>query len=366
MEKFAGASSHWWNERARGNFESGLFLLIAEGLFLDTPTPDFDVCIVGGFLSEDTVPSPRAEPIDRDGREREQEKRTCCWGCGLLAPDSLSQHTAERLTILAVRGPLTATALRLGGTVPVGEPALLLPALYQPRRDFRSFGKSVCVPQHDDDRSDREILEVSGCDLVLRAPLEPHLPAIYGFVDALASADFVLAGDFHGAALAAAYVRPFAFWGEPGAEPPFAWRDFSELLNIPVAIYSDLDRAKAGFADIELALRIPATWPILTRSPFPLKMSGVLGVLNYEMAAGICEGADNYKAALDAFSTRPLHFDRDSGRAEGRDAVDEMDVRNPPLLQRRSPEPETDRAQAENDATMVPDIDRLDVGNMVA
>lgn len=361
MENPAWASSYWWYERGRGNFEDGLFLVIAEGLFQATPPSDFDICIVGGFLSDDIVPQPGGPG---QGKSREAEKRVCCWGSGLLGPGALTASAADRLAILAVRGPLTASALRPGESIPVGEPALLLPALYQPRRDVRYLGKSVCVPDHDDNRPDREILEASGCNLVLRPPVEAKQPAIHGFIDALASAGFVLAGAFHGATIAAAYGTPFAFWGEADDEQPFAWRDFCGLLRIALTVHPDLESARAGYASIKPALEIPVTWPILTRSPFPLRMSGVVEVLNYELAAGIFDAAD-YKAALDGFTAQASQLHRAAGSAKARrDANDGTGVRGLLLQRHRSTETSAERLPFADEGAA--DADDRDAEDMVA
>lgn len=205
------------------------------------------------------------------------------WGCGLRDPASLSPEFAEHSAILGVRGPLSASALRLGADFPLGDPGLFLPALYKPRKREAFVGKTVCVPHYLDRRNDEQILAKTGCDVVLRPAIQRNLESVERFIDALCSADFVLCGALHGAITAAGYSVPFAFWDNGNIDAPFKWADFAALIGIPCAFQASLGEAQAHYESFRPAIRIPSMWPLLCAAPGFVRPDGLMKVLRHEL-----------------------------------------------------------------------------------
>ena len=190
------------------------------------------------------------------------------------------------MEILAVRGPLTRSALRLGKTVPVGDPALLLPALHRAAGLWqRGGGQNLIVPHFHDKRSDTELLGLTGCCEVLRPNIPNDLTAISEFIDVVAAADFVLCGAMHAAIVAAAYGRPFAFWDSGDIDLPFKWLDFAASIGIPCAFHPNLTTARAHYETaVAPAIRIPVMWPLLVASPLPVRPDAFANVVAMDVA----------------------------------------------------------------------------------
>src|SRR5262249_35650281 len=169
----------------------------------------------------------------------ESREHLITWGCGIRERGGLSAENRKRIQILSVRGPISASDLALGAT-PQGDPALLLPALYTPKRKRKFAEKATCIPHFHDRRPDEILLSQSGCDLVLR----PNIPSgerfIEQFIDAVVSSRFVLSASLHGAIVAAAYGRPFAFWDPGVIDLPTKWMDFAASIGIPEGFVPDL------------------------------------------------------------------------------------------------------------------------------
>ena len=142
----------------------------------------------------------------------------------------MNEASATRIMMLSrfwpVRGPLSRSALRLGETVPIGDPGLLLPALHRPAEVPEPKGAAIVVPHFHDKRSDDELRNLTGCTSVLRPNIPNNIAGIIDFLNRLIAADFVLTGSLHAAIAAAAYGRPFAFWDSGSVDLPFKWHDF--------------------------------------------------------------------------------------------------------------------------------------------
>jgi glycosyltransferase involved in cell wall biosynthesis len=237
------------------------------------------------------------------------------WGCGEREPGSLSPDCAKSSVFLGVRGPLTVSDLKLGADVPVGDPALFLPALHTPKADPRFAGKAVCIPHFTDPRSDEELRAQTGCDEVFRPLIAPYAEDVVKIVDALVSARFVLAGAMHGAIVAAAYGVPFGYLDAEKIDCPFKWADFSASVGIPCVFHETLAAAMQHFeADIAPRLRIPSMWPMLCRAPTFVRPEGLLKVLRHELGrdgnADAAAGVESFIAALAANRRHSQHLDR--------------------------------------------------------
>lgn len=139
------------------------------------------------------------------------------WGAGING--KISQNHFPRLDVRAVRGPLTAAALRRSGLVVpdvYGDPALLLPHLWT-SEDLGirpSTRGTVYVPNlHDRASFPRDALDPRG------DPMEK--------VAHIASAERVVASSLHGIIVAEAFNVPVAVVASP-SEPPFKYEDYFE------------------------------------------------------------------------------------------------------------------------------------------
>lgn len=279
MEGFAGRAIenvplYWLKGEPVQNFGDYLTELLVDRLFYGVGLPGNAVYIIGSTIDDGLLPP---QPV-ADG-EKSIPRATIFWGCGLRHERGLSDQGRERSRILAVRGPLSRSALKLGIRVPIGDPALLLPALYQPQIRPSLSGKKVLVPHFTDQRSDSELLSLSGCDVVLRPNIEASLSAITDFIDNLVSADFVLAGALHAAIVAGAYKRPFGYWDSGQIDIPFKWHDFSASVEIPCAFHKTADSASTHYeSEIRDKLRIPPLLPLLAAAPFPVRQTPLIRV----------------------------------------------------------------------------------------
>lgn len=282
---------YWQGVGGQHNFGDFLTELLADELFLPVAVRARGIHIIGSCLDDIffAPPTPGGDAaLDR----------LVFWGCGLRTPGGLSEENRKRCTILAVRGPLTRSALRLGDNVPVGDPALLLPAIYQPAApSTTTAGRSVCVPHILDDRTDAEVLAATQCDVVLRTSLPSSKQAMRQLIDQIVSADFVLAASLHAAIVAAAYGRPFAFWSAGHIDLPFKWADTAALLSIPLEFAADITEGRERYSVARASLRVPSVWPLLASAPLLLKPAAILRVLRFEAASS---GRDEAAADLEA------------------------------------------------------------------
>ena len=130
------------------------------------------------------------------------------WGSGIISPKHLPKSSI--LKVLAVRGPLTRDLLQERGVnglsdVVFGDPALLLPMIYFPKRSH-PLTKEGIIPHYTDYQNvknmfkDREKKgEVKVIDV--REPVEK-------FIDELCSCEMIFSSSLHGAIVADAYNIP--------------------------------------------------------------------------------------------------------------------------------------------------------------
>lgn len=269
---------YWLAGEARQNFGDYLSELLMQRLFYDVRPDDSEIRIIGSCIHDSFIPGSY---YPDDGPA---EPTAVFWGCGVRESDGLSEEGRKRADIRAVRGPISADVLRLGVDVATGDPGLLLPALYCPRERPGFSGKSVCIPHFLDERTDLEILRECGADIVLRPNIPIGINHLLSFVDGLTSADFVLSASLHGAIVAAAYQRKFAFWRSETIDLPLKWDDFSHSVGIETAFVHTVDAGRRVYVEeIEKRILLPNTLPLLAAAPFPLKPSGLVAVLRFEL-----------------------------------------------------------------------------------
>ncbi|MBB4650818.1 glycosyltransferase involved in cell wall biosynthesis [Aminobacter niigataensis] len=268
--------SYWLKDNGTQNFGDYLTEFLLEEVFYPLGMSAKSIHLIGSVIDDMFVDmdSPSGE---------ESEAKTIFWGCGVRQPGGLSAKGRERALILSVRGPLSATELRLEDSVPLGDPAFVLPALYSPGRVSDFKGRSVCIPHFHDQRTDQELKKISGCDLVIRPNIKPSIEEIHRFIDELTSSNFVLSAAMHPALVAAAYNRPFAFWDNGSIDLPFKWNDVAATMGIEAKFASDLKGAKKIYRhSIAPYLKIPELLPSLMRAPMLLRPYALMKVASYE------------------------------------------------------------------------------------
>jgi GT2 family glycosyltransferase len=281
--------TYWLQGRSVQNLGDFLSEFLRTHLFYGEGLAASKIRIIGSCIDDMFVERPRENGEDCGSLEQ----KVIFWGCGLRQEGGLCDANRETVEILSVRGPLTRSALRLGMTVPFGDPGLLLPALYQPGPSAVTRSAAILVPHFHDHRADDELLQLSGCDQVLRPNIANDFESIRNFLDQLNAADFVLCASLHAAVAAAAYGRPFGFWDSGNVDLPFKWYDFAASLSIPCAFFATLAPAVQHYGShIREQMRIPPLWPSLMVAPFPVRMQAFVRVIKRDVerhGAGVFE-----------------------------------------------------------------------------
>lgn len=275
----------WSHDTHAWNFGDVLVLVLAERLFYDFDSSNAEFRMIGSVISDGLVPQQEPPLVGQvPNWKGRSDCRVVYWGCGIREPQDFCEENYAKVDFLAVRGPISASNLRLGSSVAMGEPGLLLPALYQPKANRLSSGKSICIPHYNDSRPDEYFLEISGCDLVLRPRLKPQLEEVYRFIDLVSSASFVLTAALHGAVTAAAYGVPFAYWDNGHLDLPTKWEDFSRLVGISTHFAKDLASGTSLYKEsTQREIALPSLWPLLVTCPFLLRGDGLMSVLRHEL-----------------------------------------------------------------------------------
>ena len=283
------------------NFGDYLPELLAKTLLLH-PRVEADVYrLIGSTIERDW--------IRRDLRRSVGIERgiVAYWGCGKRNATPLDARTLALCRFFGVRGPLTRDALQLPPDTVLGDPGLLAPLMHQPAPAPDTAGRSVCIPHMEDPKSDAELLAISGAEQVLRPRVESNEAALRRILDRIAGARFVLTGSLHGAIVACAYGRPFAFWDNGHVDIVFKWQDFAASIGIPCDFVRNVSEGEALYAQT-LAARIvmPALADILDVCPFAVRPAALLRALLHD--GRLAPDADVARAAdaLDALpSVRP-------------------------------------------------------------
>ncbi|WP_213351562.1 glycosyltransferase [Ancylobacter oerskovii] len=245
-------------------------------LFLRTPRLPGDIRVIGSCLDDYFVKQARERIADS---ELPHGKPLSVWGAGLRRPGGLDKERGD-VDIRAVRGPLTVSELGLGADFPIGDPGLLLPALYSPKTSTRFAGRTLCVPHFHDKRTDADLLTASGAELILRPNVPNSITEVEAFIDALTSARFVICGSLHAAIVAVAYKVPFAFWESGCVDLPFKWHDFAASVGIDCVFCPDVAEGERTYANaISPRLRIPELWDLLAVAPFPIRPEALISIL---------------------------------------------------------------------------------------
>lgn len=273
---------HWLENEPVQNFGDYLSDFIFRELFFPIGIACDELRIIGSCIDDCFVQSALEKKGGKSGQ-------VVFWGCGLRDDSGISKDSRKASRFLAVRGPLTRSILKLGDDIPVGDPALLMPALYVPRALSAICHLTLLVPHFHDQRSDAELKVLSGCDKILRPNIENDLDAIGYFIDQITSADFVLCGSLHAAIIAVAYGKPYGYWDSGDIDIPFKWQDFAASINTPCEFFINVAEAKAFYNQVvKGSLTIPDMWPMLVSAPLAVKPEVVARVfaLDYKRHGG--------------------------------------------------------------------------------
>jgi pyruvyltransferase len=128
------------------------------------------------------------------------------WGSGFLGPDFLPRHI-DTTKITALRGRLSLElALTTFGEIediPLGDPAVLAPGLYDPRKLIEKKGVIGIIPHYADyNHFTRKFNSVIGMKVIsVRSSPE-------AFIDEICSCDTILSSSLHGLILSDSYGIP--------------------------------------------------------------------------------------------------------------------------------------------------------------
>ncbi|HSB24880.1 MAG TPA: hypothetical protein VLE94_17405 [Burkholderiaceae bacterium] len=283
------------------NFGDYLPELLAKTFFLH-PRVDADVYRVIGSVIE-------PEWIRRDLRRNVGVERGCVafWGCGKRDATPLDARTRALCRFFGARGPLTRDALGLPADTVLGDPGLLTPLMHHPSQAPDTAGRSVCIPHIQDTRGDAELLALSGADVVLRPQVRADEGSLRRLLDRIAGAQFVLSASLHGAIVACAYERRFAFWDNGYLDLEFKWRDFAASIGVPCEFVRTVAEGEVLHAwTLTPSLALPALAPMLDVCPFTIRPAAMLRALIYDGRLSWLSDAAQVAQTLEALpSARP-------------------------------------------------------------
>ena len=261
----------WRQEQAIGNFGDALALVYRDLMF--TPECRFShgtLYLVGSVIEPGRIKAARRTGFVTD----DEAGQAIFWGCGLQQAKPLPDELLLNCFFLGVRGALTRDLLGLPKSTPLGDTALLLPRFYQPRLDPATAGKVVWVNHLNYAPPTEQDLQGCPDSVVLSPATENTTEACLRFIDAIASAKFVMANAMHPAIIALAYGTPFAFWGGSGINYPFKWRDFSSGVGFDLRFAASYAEGVALYDEArpDLAWGKTELDGLLKVAPFRLKL----------------------------------------------------------------------------------------------
>lgn len=231
------------------------------------------------------------------------------WGCGARTELSAQGLPPGRCHFFGVRGPLTRDALGLPIDTVLGDPGLLAPLFHPPRTSANTAGKRICIPHVHDKKTPEELLRISGADVLISPVVKSNEAALRDILDQIAHADFVLTASLHGAIIAAAYGRPFAYWDNGHVDIEFKWRDFAASAKFEPRFVRNVDEGIEVYGrHIKPRIALPPMAKILDVCPFYARPSAILRalILDGRLNAGEIEAAARELDRLNAYSPREL------------------------------------------------------------
>ncbi|OYY68304.1 polysaccharide pyruvyl transferase family protein [Sphingomonas sp. 28-63-12] len=264
------AIAPWWTQGEQaGNFGDWLVPMLVNRALVAPVFPAETYWLLGSTIDEALV-RRSVEQLRLDGG------RVAYWGCGARSATALSPALMDRAAFFGVRGPLSRDALGLPMNTPLGDPGFLLPLLYAALDHPQTRGRSLCVPHFAEPMGPDRLRGLVSADVVL-APVVTAEIDVERMVDAIASADFVLAGSLHAAIIACAYGRPFAFMDCGFVDVPFKWHDLAALLGIEARFVDNVAEGREWYEQVSSRIRRPKLLPLTMCCPWTVRASVIVG-----------------------------------------------------------------------------------------
>jgi hypothetical protein len=153
------------------------------------------------------------------------------WGCGFSGNTALDpERVKQACDIRAVRGYKTRAYLNLPDTIPVGDPALLLPKFLPLEK--QSSGEVLYIPHFESrDRLSAGVLDELGATSY--TDIACTRQQFFDTIATINNADFVLTSSLHGAIISQAYQTPWALVVPESSawNMPFKWADWFDYLG---------------------------------------------------------------------------------------------------------------------------------------
>lgn len=256
---------HWRGDKALGNFGDALTVLFLDRLATDECLfSRGTIHLVGSVITKQRISASMLK-----GHECNP---AIFWGCGKKDSSGLPEILMRNSVFLGVRGELSRRALRLPLDTPQGDSALLSPLFYTPKTCSETRGKIVWVPHVNHPAHHLKPPPGHEEDIVMTPEIPNTSEACEAFIDAIASARFIMANAMHAAVIALAYGVPFAFWSGRYINHPFKWKDFAAGVHFDLPFVSSLRDGMTAF-DRYRPDRAFAAWdprPLIGVSPFRL------------------------------------------------------------------------------------------------
>jgi hypothetical protein len=91
---------------------------------------------------------------------------------------------------------------------------------------------------------------------------------VWGLVDQIAGASFILAGSLHAAILAQAYGVPWAAYFDGYVDAPPKWLDWGDYLGIKINFVRDLEEGREWWAEVGRHGRVRDLVPLVKAFPY--------------------------------------------------------------------------------------------------
>ncbi len=137
-------------------------------------------------------------------------------------------------------------------------------------------GDLICIPHFEDPRQHESLLAMSGCDRLVSPVVDATEAGLREMLEQIAKARFVLSASLHGAIIAFAYRRPFAFWDNGHLDVPFKWADFAASIETAPRFLPDAVSGLAWYREAASTIVRPRLLPLLLSSPCPPRADAVL------------------------------------------------------------------------------------------
>ena len=157
------------------------------------------------------------------------------WGSGLISSQNFELLHKTRfscLDIRAVRGPKTREKLlELGKKCPMvyGDPAILMPKIYQPEYNEKKYDVSVVLHYVD-----KDMVVPDGVNKI-----EIITDDYKKFIDEIVASKLIISSSLHGIILAETYGVPAVFLNTNGTKVPFKYEDWYNSTNRYDIIFAD-------------------------------------------------------------------------------------------------------------------------------